>query len=256
MASQPLTFTRPLIIILNSNSKRRIAVLLEEESFSNLKHAILHESRNEFRQSDFSRVFLHGGQELQHGDTLPASVEEVFVSAGEEYIPPPADTRIIGTRSTKLDKAIEQLEYVSNLPGVRVVIGFPDLHPGVRFPIGCAVAADHVYPALIGSDIGCGIAVYALAPPSRGLPQPGELANLLRGLDGPWDGDVRDWLNSHGIYRRSSFDQSCLGTIGGGNHFADICLGQGVVDKTSADDIGILKGALYLVGTFWGLYAY
>jgi release factor H-coupled RctB family protein len=63
----------------------------------------------------------------------------------------------------------------------------PDLHKGDRFPIGCAIAAEGIYPALIGSDIGCGIALYPLG----GMPShltPEKLASRLvgRGLDGEW----------------------------------------------------------------------
>lgn len=104
-----------------------------------------------------------------------------------------------------------------------MAVGFPDLHPGTQFPIGFAVAADDIYPALIGSDITCGINVYTLTQPQvSGLERASALANLLRGLDDPWDGDVHDWLESHGIHQHPPFDKSSLGTIGGGNHFAEI----------------------------------
>ena len=213
------------------------------------KQAILSECRIKFEQNDLSRVYVYGGQELEYGAYLPSSVTEVYVS-NEEYIHPPGVVRIIATRSIIHDTAREQLKYVSKLPGVRLVVGLPDLHPGTRFPIGCAIAADDVYPALIGSDIGCGVAVYALAPSSRLVPPASELANRLTGLDAPWEGDVHDWLETHGIHRRSPFDRSCLGTIGGGNHFADICRGEEVFDSDLADDIGIFQDALYLVGMF------
>ena len=36
----------------------------------------------------------------------------------------------------------------------------PDLHKGDRFPIGCAIVAEGISPALIESDIGCAIAIY------------------------------------------------------------------------------------------------
>ena len=46
--------------------------------------------------------------------------------------------------------------------GLSSAIGWPDLHKGDRFPIGCAIVAEGIYPALIGSDIGRGIALYPL----------------------------------------------------------------------------------------------
>jgi len=71
----------------------------------------------------------------------------------------------------------------------------PDLHKGDRFPIGGAIVAEDKYPALIGSDIGCGIALYPIGriPPHL---TPKRLASKLynRHLDGSWDDSPRDWL--------------------------------------------------------------
>jgi hypothetical protein len=39
------------------------------------------------------------------------------------------------------------------------LIGIPDLHKGDHFPIDCENVAEGIYYALIGSDIGCGIAL-------------------------------------------------------------------------------------------------
>lgn len=91
-----------------------------------------------------------------------------------------------------------------------------------RFPIGCAVAAEGIYPALIGSDVGCGISLYPLAPPSKSSPNPARLASLLRGLDDPWSGSMADWLAHYGINRHSEFDDRSLGTVGAGNHFCEV----------------------------------
>jgi len=38
----------------------------------------------------------------------------------------------------------------------------PDLHKGDLFPIGRAIVAEGIYPPPIGSDIGCGIALFPL----------------------------------------------------------------------------------------------
>ena len=79
-------------------------------------------------------------------------------------------------------------------------IGMPDLHKGDRFPIGCAIVAEGIYPALIGSDIGCGIALYPLGRiPSHLTPE--KLTSRLYScnLDGSWDGSPRDWLARYGV---------------------------------------------------------
>lgn len=149
----------------------------------------------------------------------------------------------------------------------------PDLHPGNRFPIGavfthsmmivaqpvdfsarsgCAVASEGVYPALIGSDAGCGIALYHLSSPSKSQPQPKRLAALLQGLDNPWNGSTSMWLERYDIHRTSDFDASSLGTVGAGNHFAEICSLERAVDPAIAEQLGIQEGALYLLGTSHG----
>lgn len=41
------------------------------------------------------------------------------------------------------------------------VVGMPDLHPGRGYPIGAAFfSAGRFYPALVGNDIGCGMALW------------------------------------------------------------------------------------------------
>lgn len=175
-------------------------------------------------------------------------VTSVWVGKGEPYSGPPekpaqtGDARIIADKSYVDVKAIKQLELVGGLPGVRMAVGMPDLHPGNRyarhqgvcltatqffanrFPVGCAIAAEGIYPALIGSDVGCGIALYALASPSKSFPNPVKLASLLKGLDDPWSGSVPQWLAHYAITRRSSFDEGSLGTVGSGNHFCEVSL--------------------------------
>ena len=42
------------------------------------------------------------------------------------------------------------------------VAAMPDLHPGKGAPIGAAMASTVLYPFLVGSDIGCGIAVFPI----------------------------------------------------------------------------------------------
>jgi len=127
-------------------------------------------------------------------------------------------------------------------------IGMPDLHKGDRFPIGCAIVAEGIYPALIGSDIGCGIALYPLGriPPHL---TPEKLASRLynRNLDGQWDGSPRDWLARYGVTQYTEFDES-LGTVGAGNHFAEVCKVERIVDSEACESIGLREGEMYLMG--------
>lgn len=129
----------------------------------------------------------------------------------------------------------------------------PDLHKGDRFPIGCSVIASGVYPTLIGSDIGCGISLYSLgATPSHLTPE--KLASRLKGLDDPWDGNTKKWLRLYGIEEESEFDAS-LGTVGGGNHFAEILGVEQIVDLEACESMGLKEGNLYLMGRCIVLYS-
>lgn len=114
--------------------------------------------------------------------------------------------------------------------------------------LGCAIVAAGIYPALIGSDVGCGIALYELSARPKSSLNPTKLASALRGLDDPWSGSVSQWLLNYGITRSSAFDTRSLGTVGAGNHFAELCSVERIVDETVAAQLGVLEGGLYLLG--------
>ncbi|KAF8163370.1 release factor H-coupled R [Crassisporium funariophilum] len=251
--------SRALTVTLNFDHNRKFVSLLPEaaESRKNLKERILREARNKFCTKGLSSVFLLGGISLADEEDFPEAVEQVWIGKGEPYTGPPKqsafdggscraeDVRVIGVKSFIDDNAIKQLQNVGKLPGVRLAIGMPDLHPGNRFPIGCAIASDGIYPALIGSDVGCGIALYRLS--SRGKLNPKKLASLLQGLDEPWSGSVSGWLARYGIERSSQYDHDSLGTVGSGNHFAEICTPERIIDASVASSLDIDENSLYLL---------
>src|SRR5262245_59966551 len=58
-------------------------------------------------------------------------------------------------------EALRQLEKTAQLPGMRLCVGMPDLHPGKGNPIGAAfLSQDTIYPYLVGNDIGCGMGLW------------------------------------------------------------------------------------------------
>ncbi|KAJ7774493.1 release factor H-coupled R [Mycena maculata] len=268
--------SRVVTVTLNYNQSKKFALLLLPSSQPDHdRDTILREARNKFRVK-VSSVFLPGGITLSEGERLPQLVSQIWVAKGEPYAGPPggADessasfdaelvlircvlsapvmwrwTIIMGLsgKSYLDDKAIEQLKLVGRLPGVLRVVGLPDLHPGSRFPIGCAIAAEGIWPALIGSDVGCGIALYELSARPKSTLNPTKLALALRGLEEPWAGDVSAWLSNYGITRVSAFDAGSLGTVGAGNHFAEICTVERIVDETVAVQLGVLADGLYLL---------
>ncbi len=173
-------------------------------------------------------------------------------------------------------EGIEQLARVAALPGCVRVEGMPDLHPGRGFPIG-AVAATRglVYPHLVGGDAGCGVRavvtdlervspdrlerrlrdafeanVVSEADPeelferawfegARGLASVEGLPEALRQLAA---GEAPDTLPVSGSPGRLGVGfESALGTIGGGNHFAEVSRVTRVVDDAAADAVGLRK---------------
>lgn len=116
--------------------------------------------------------------------------------------------------------AIQQLHTTANLPAMHRVVGMPDLHPGRGYPIGAAFfSVGRFYPALVGNDIGCGMALWQTDILSRRY-NADKCEKRLMALD---DVAGEEWLEEH---LPDSLMQhpwrSALGSIGGGNHFAEL----------------------------------
>ena len=79
---------------------------------------------------------------------------------------------VVASDSTWMeDAAIAQLLTTSQLEGMRRVAGMPDLHPGRGYPVGAAFfSVGHFYPALVGNDIGCGMAAVRTTLRANDLP--------------------------------------------------------------------------------------
>jgi len=116
--------------------------------------------------------------------------------------------------------AIQQLHTTANLPNMQRVVGMPDLHPGRGYPIGAAFfSVGRFYPALVGNDIGCGMALWQTDILTRKY-NADKFEKRLSDLD---DVAEESWLEEN---LPSAFAQhpwrSSLGSIGGGNHFAEL----------------------------------
>lgn len=140
--------------------------------------------------------------------------------------------------------AVEQLKSVAALAGVSAVAGMPDLHPGKYGPVGCAVLADDIHPALVGGDIGCGMALFALDLPGRRVDAT-KAAARLRALAEPWQGDIAAARASIGL-DPTGFDAS-LGSIGGGNHFCELQVIGDIVDDAAAAAAGLDRDRAFLL---------
>lgn len=148
------------------------------------------------------------------------------------------DSRIEG-------ESLHQLERVSSLSGMVKVAGFPDLHPGKGCPVGAAMLSQgEFYPYLVGSDVGCGIGLFATElTVSKAKPE--KWSQKLRYLEEPWDGDAAAWLEERGA-QGDGYNGS-LGTIGGGNHFAELLRQREVYDQEAFTALGLNAGELCLL---------
>jgi len=61
----------------------------------------------------------------------------------------------------------------------------------------------------------------------------------------PWDGNTQDWLNGYG-QQASAFD-TALGTIGGGNHFAELQKVERILDQQALAALGVDPHRLILL---------
>jgi release factor H-coupled RctB family protein len=125
-------------------------------------------------------------------------------------------------------EAVRQLYATAKLDGVRLAVGFPDLHPSKGSPVGAAFVTEGViYPHLIGGDIGCGMALFKTDLVRRDA-KLDRWVKLQFNLEHRWEQFVSDFLAEHDL-ESTEFD-SALGTIGGGNHFAELQAVEKVLD--------------------------
>jgi release factor H-coupled RctB family protein len=141
--------------------------------------------------------------------------------------------------------AIQQLIKTSGLPGMRRVVGMPDLHPGRGYPIGAAFFTEGlIYPALIGSDIGCGMAFWQTDLAEKDWSK-SKLDRRLGNLDKPLDDSAL--LELAPSARLDQPFRHSLGTIGAGNHFAELQAIDTVFDSQTFDQLGLHAGRLQLL---------
>jgi release factor H-coupled RctB family protein len=139
-------------------------------------------------------------------------------------------------------EAVGQLYATAKLEATRLEVGFPDLHPGRGTPVGSAfVTEDVIYPHVIGGDIGCGMALFKTNLLRRET-RLDRWAQLRFNLEHPWDEFVDEFLAKHEL-ESSEFD-TVLGTIGGGNHFAELHAVERVFDAIEFKRAGIGKEQL------------
>jgi tRNA-splicing ligase RtcB len=176
------------------------------------------------------------------------SNEEIIETSG---VPIKAWIRGVGVE----DAARKQLENVARLPIVfHHVAAMPDVHFGIGATVGSVIPTQHaIIPAAVGVDIGCGMVAVetdlkaSLLPDSlkdlrlaieKAVPH-GRSSNGGRGDRGAWHNlpapAANAWKSLSAEYKeigdkhkrvRDGNDVNQLGTLGGGNHFIEVCLDE------------------------------
>lgn len=122
---------------------------------------------------------------------------------------------------------------------------FPDLHPGKGVPIGAAFGSSGViYPHLIGNDIGCGMALWECTVPLRKV-RLGAIESSIEGLESPATADERVSVCTPEI--AATAHTRSLGTIGGGNHFAELQAIEEIRDEDRFAAAHLDRAASYLL---------
>ncbi|MEO3778735.1 RNA ligase RtcB family protein [Micromonospora sp. B11E3] len=159
----------------------------------------------------------------------------------------PATVTVFASPTSWIEsEALAQCQQVAALDGMIHVAGMPDLHPGKGAPVGAAMASTVLYPFLVGSDIGCGIAVFPIKL-KRAVPErlAARFPDLDRPLDPERDGDDPAWAVVDGDVPAGHVDG--LGTVGRGNHFVELARIDTVFESGHASRLGLDAGDLVLV---------
>ncbi|WP_406067853.1 RNA ligase RtcB family protein [Micromonospora sp. NBC_01638] len=159
----------------------------------------------------------------------------------------PATVTVFASPASWIESdALAQCQQVAALDGMVHVAAMPDLHPGKGAPIGAAMASTVLYPFLVGSDIGCGIAVFPVKL-KRAVPErlASRFPDLDRALDPEQDADDPAWSIVQDDVPAGHWDG--LGTVGRGNHFVELARVDTIIDSTHASRLGLDAGDLVLI---------
>ena len=152
------------------------------------------------------------------------------------------------------DAALQQLRDTTTLPWIHGLAVMPDVHLGKGATVGSVIAMrDAISPAAVGVDIGCGMTAVKTSMVADDLPDDlgplraaieaavpvgfavhrsavdvERLRDLPADVRGSWDAFWAgfDALDPAVAHRRERAHVQ-VGTLGGGNHFIEVCLEDG-----------------------------
>ncbi|WP_156758451.1 RtcB family protein [Actinokineospora pegani] len=157
------------------------------------------------------------------------------------------DIRLWADPATVEDQAMRQLHNIAALPwAFKHVAVMPDVHYGKGATVGSVIAMrDAVSPAAVGVDIGCGMSAVRTSLTAADLPA--DLSRLRSRIEAKVpvgfgmhkseafnDRDGADWAQfwkgfddlTPVVGKESGRALNQMGTLGGGNHFIEVCLDE------------------------------
>jgi tRNA-splicing ligase RtcB len=149
------------------------------------------------------------------------------------------------------DGARQQLVNLSKLPIIHHhVAAMPDVHVGIGATVGTVIATDRaVIPAAVGVDLGCGMIAARTSLSANQLDEKSlrrvfdqitrdvpvgrdqhKAGRELKHAVAPFGGELRRILGTHPQiekrFKRTQNWAQQMGTLGGGNHFIEVCIDE------------------------------
>jgi tRNA-splicing ligase RtcB len=169
-------------------------------------------------------------------------------------------------------EARKQLENIARLPFIfRHVAAMPDVHLGKGATVGSVIATKSaIVPAAVGVDIGCGMAAVMTNITGRELPDslarirrdieaavplgPNSHKEVTKNADKAWYGGLKlGWEaieKKHPCISRKESAARQIGTLGGGNHFIELCLDEAdrlwIMLHSGSRNVGNRIGAYFI----------
>lgn len=169
-----------------------------------------------------------------------------------------APTRMWADPNTTEPQALEQLRNIAALPWVHGLAVMPDVHLGKGATVGSVIAMEQALsPSAVGVDIGCGMV--AVSTSLRASDLPDDLGPMRAAIEravpvgfnshsdtvrvdrvttiGGWDAF---WAGFGGLHAdvadRQGRALAQMGSLGGGNHFIEVCIEQDNPTEESSDE--------------------
>jgi len=154
--------------------------------------------------------------------------------------------RLVASESTWIEgDAIAQLKKTAEREGMIAAVGMPDIHPGKGSPVGGVFLSKTLfYPHVIGNDAGCGMGFFKTTLKTRKMKKE-KWAAVLAEWGDVSEEDQTQFIMDAGL--EPSPHDAALGTIGGGNHFAELQMVEKVMDDDAFHRLGCDLKTLFLL---------